>query len=365
MITPDELRRWAKAKLPDCIDAAMRGETVFPLEHTRFGRADRAASTAEIDAQVRALIGEAAEVVSDELPALARARQLRRGYSVRFVVHRLRGHGGEQALPNRVWFETWEDFLAFTGETARWSALQNDIEKIATAGSVFGDWAREHARDLRARLKVGEGAALAEALTALHAKPQPGCFAREIALPGISGKFIEENLGLIADILRATGSPAWRDGGSLHDQLGLRQTSRLLRVMILDGARCDYGVPIARFDRLPTGMGRVLIVENLRTFLTLPTLPEVLAIFGEGNAVQTLAGLDWLAGVPMLYWGDLDPTGFDILARLRAKHPHLRSLLMDEETRELYCSLLSPAFQVRFPSFEILNESERKAADWQ
>ncbi|EIP99294.1 hypothetical protein OpiT1DRAFT_03808 [Opitutaceae bacterium TAV1] len=339
----------------------MRGESIFPLEHTRFGRADRSAATADIDTQVRALLEDAVEVVSPSLTELARPRR-GHGYSVDLAVHRLRGHGGEQALPNRVWFETAEDFLMFIGETERWHSLLADVAAISTAGPAFAEWAGKHARELRTRLKAGEGAALGAALGALHAKPHPGCFARELPLPGVSGKFIEENLALLADILREIGSSAWREGGSLHEQLGLRQTSRLLRLMDLNGSQLDYGLPLNRFIDLPPGVERMLIVENLRTFLTLPRLPGTLALFGEGHAVQTLSSHRWFAHVPITYWGDLDPTGFDILGRLRRVHPHVRSAMMDMATLTAHSSLLTKAAPVENPVFETLAPEESVAA---
>jgi hypothetical protein len=361
MVTPDELRRWARGKLPDFVDAAIHAQSIFPLDHTRFGRVDRTTPTIEIDTQVRALLNEATEVICPELPAIEKPRQ-GLGYSIALSVHRLRQHGGAQPLPSRVWFETADDFLHFIGETERWHILRSDIASIAVAGTEFSTWATTNARALRTRLVAGSGPALAAALTALHNRPHPGCFAREIPLPGVSGKFIEENLALLADILRAIGSPAWREGETIHAQLGLKQTSRLLRLMSLNGDQLDYGVPLNRFIALPAGTERMLIVENLRTFLTLPRLPGTLALFGEGHAVQTLASHHWFAHVPITYWGDLDPTGFDILGRLRRVHSHVRSAMMDTATLATHRNLLSKAAPVENPAFETLTREENGAA---
>jgi hypothetical protein len=40
----------------------------------------------------------------------------------------------------------------------------------------------------------------------------------------------------------------------------------------------------------------------------------------------------WLRECEVLYWGDIDTHGFRILDQLRAVHPHVESVLMDEET---------------------------------
>ena len=145
------------------------------------------------------------------------------------------------------------------------------------------DWIRANAPQVLSKMTPGDGRALGLAFTALHRNPLPGIYAREIPLEAVSGKFIEENLPLIALLLQHTGSPAWRPAESLHDQVGLRQVPRLVRVMILDGKRNDYGIPIDRFRR-PADVLNVLVVENLRSFVTLPDLPSTLAIFGEGRA---------------------------------------------------------------------------------
>jgi len=63
----------------------------------------------------------------------------------------------------------------------------------------------------------------------------------------------------------------------------------------------------------------VVVIENKTTFLTFPALlPGWLAIFGNGNSITVCGRLEWLKGRRLLYWGDLDPAGLQILSRLRA-----------------------------------------------
>jgi hypothetical protein len=45
-----------------------------------------------------------------------------------------------------------------------------------------------------------------------------------------------------------------------------------------------------------------------------------------------LEPLGWLAGIDVVYWGDIDTHGFAILDRLRQHLPHARSMLMDRAT---------------------------------
>lgn len=362
MLTPDGVRRWAKGRLPEVVQSSFSGAALFPLDVSRFGRADKGDAAAEIDQEVRQLIEGSVEVVSESLPAANRPRK-GLGYSVRMELRRMRAHG-EQPLPQRVWFEAREDYLEFLGLRQRWREFMADMEAAEAAAPQFGQWLRANSRVVWSRLTPRNGRALGMALAAFDRNPLPNCFAREIALPGVSGKFIEDAVDLITDVLRENASKAWRAGADCHEQLALRKTSRLLRLLVLDGKRMDYGLPQDRFTALPGGCRIVLVVENLRTFLCLPELPGVLAIYGEGRAAQTLGSVPLLAVVPLLYWGDVDPNGFGILNALRGQYPQTRSVMMDDASLFQNAELVSPAARLAAPAFENLTAAERAAADF-
>jgi hypothetical protein len=73
-------------------------------------------------------------------------------------------------------------------------------------------------------------------------------------------------------------------------------------------------------------------VENDISYLALPDRPETVAIFGSGFALGSVAGLEWLPGKIITYWGDIDTYGFVILNRLRARYPQVQSILMEAAT---------------------------------
>jgi hypothetical protein len=77
---------------------------------------------------------------------------------------------------------------------------------------------------------------------------------------------------------------------------------------------------------------RVNLVENEITYLAFPLTEGAMVIFGAGYAVPVLEPLGWLAGVDLVYWGDIDTHGFAIRDRLRRRFPHARSMLMDRGT---------------------------------
>jgi hypothetical protein len=55
-------------------------------------------------------------------------------------------------------------------------------------------------------------------------------------------------------------------------------------------------------------------------------------LFGAGYGFDMLAHADWLTHRQLIYWGDIDTHGYAILDQLRARLPHVTSLLMDMPT---------------------------------
>jgi hypothetical protein len=89
---------------------------------------------------------------------------------------------------------------------------------------------------------------------------------------------------------------------------------------------------VEEFAAPPPGVARVYVVENEITYLAFPLPADAIVTFGGGYAVRVIESLGWLAGLDLVYWGDLDTHGFAILNRLRQSFPHARSMLMDRAT---------------------------------
>ncbi|MET3172406.1 UNVERIFIED_ORG: hypothetical protein ABIB52_000230 [Arthrobacter sp. UYCu721] len=102
--------------------------------------------------------------------------------------------------------------------------------------------------------------------------------------------------------------------------------------MPLLGQARDLTVTAEAFSTLSLPVSRVLITENLVNFLALPDRPGTLALYGGGYGFTSLRDAGWLRDCEVLDWGDLDTHGFRILDQLRAVHPHVVSVLMDEAT---------------------------------
>ena len=97
----------------------------------------------------------------------------------------------------------------------------------------------------------------------------------------------------------------------------------------------DIAIPINQFETLNLPIKKVLIVENkttLYTTLTLPKMDKTIAIFGSGYSVHNLKNVRWFGNLELLYWGDIDVQGFEILSQFKGYFPQTKSVLMDKQT---------------------------------
>ena len=166
---------------------------------------------------------------------------------------------------------------------------------------------------------------------------------REVACTGMHSKFLEQNRGLLSPIFAALGVSGNADAKGWAGKLGfIDDETALFELRDLDGALLPYphfALPASSLVASPlrgsisSQLIGVVIVENAATFRALPPVPGVIAIFGRGDAVRMLAAAAWLAERPLLYAGDLDQAGFQMVAALRRGGlSHLETAFMDAET---------------------------------
>ena len=123
----------------------------------------------------------------------------------------------------------------------------------------------------------------------------------------------------------------------------------------------DLAAPVEQIAALPLRPRLVIVSENLESMLALPDWDGVVAVHGSGYAVSVIERIDWLRGVPVLYWGDLDSHGFAILHRLRTHLPAVTSVLMDEETLVAHRDLWVREEKPHRGAFDTLTGQEARA----
>jgi hypothetical protein len=271
---------------------------------------------------------------------------------------------GTNRLPAAAVFASAEDEIAFVGmakDAARFVELAKRLSLLHTS---FKAWALK--RPLRL-LELGTDALTAgDVALWLRDNPEPGIYVRQLSLPGVHTKFIETHRKVIGELseelhaepaveadtgddeplidmpaapgsllgLTAAGSSAAR----FATRHGFLHPPELVRFRLLDpemplvGDARDLTVTAEAFGRLNLPVTTVIVTENLVNFLALPERPGTLAIYGGGYGFSSLRDAGWLRDCEVLYWGDLDTHGFRILDQIRAAHPHVVSVLMDEAT---------------------------------
>lgn len=78
------------------------------------------------------------------------------------------------------------------------------------------------------------------------------------------------------------------------------------------------------------------IVENKVNFLTFPPVAKSIVIWGKGYGVASIKDSELLKSTELIYWGDLDAQGFEILSQFRSYFARVKSLLMDKATFDKY-----------------------------
>lgn len=276
----------------------------------------------------------------------------------------LEGNGGDYRIvwrtvnhrqlgANRVPAEVWVDSLE---QAARLIGRRRDVARFAELVDLTArrlpsllPWLAK--RPLRALALAEAWVRLLDVVAWLHANPRPEIFLRQVDLPGVHSKFIEEHRSTLSELLDLTLQPSAID--SVHSgvhgfcrRYGFRDKPKRVRLRILDPACAvaglseqDMTITEHAFANFLIPVRRVFVTENETNFLALPATERALVVFGAGYGFDVLEQARWLHACEVYYWGDIDTHGFAILDQFRSLFPRAHSLLMDRETLLAYRGL--------------------------
>ena len=178
--------------------------------------------------------------------------------------------------------------------------------------------------------------------------PRPNIYLRELSIPGVDTKFVEQNKRVVdvfltelldencyeKDVTKLTHY-------GFEKKYHLKYPLPLVRFRILDDthkicALSDISVTIEEFKTLEIQVRNVFIVENKKTMLSFIDVKDSIVIFGGGYGVEVLKNVRWLRDKKIFYWGDIDSDGFAILSMLRGYFPDIKSIFMDKKTIEKF-----------------------------
>ncbi|MBN1928896.1 MAG: hypothetical protein JW764_05090 [Chlorobiaceae bacterium] len=326
--TPAEIRAqvlklWNRGAL---LSAMVTGETLFPLRLTLKGPNSRQLS--DHFTEVRDWI--------TQLTAAAGPYRI----AWRTVNHRVLG---SNEIPSELWIDSMDDALALIGKRRDAETFAGVIELTRKREPALLPWLSK--RPLRALELAEAWPDLLRLVEWLRNHPRPGIYLRQIDLPGVHTKFIEQHRSTLSELFDLALPPELIDAeatgiANFCQRYGFRDKPLRVRFRLLDpeltllpgGGENDITLTQADFARLDLPVETVFITENEINFLAFPSVPRAMVIFGAGYGFQNLARIDWLRSRELRYWGDIDTHGLAILNQFREHFPHATSLLMDKET---------------------------------
>jgi hypothetical protein len=241
-------------------------------------------------------------------------------------------HFGTNSIPCRAWLDDYDQTWALLKTDPEVHRLSELIE--AARGTRLIPWLIGH--PMRA-LRLGEAwDKLLATVRWIEEHQTPGMYLRQVDVPGVDTKFIERHKGVLAELLDAQLDPSRVDAAApdFAVRYGFLRKPGYVRFRVSRGFHgfSELSVRTSEFTAAPEGISRAYVIENEITYLSFPVPAAAMVILGGGYAVPVLEPLGWLAGLDVVYWGDIDTHGFAILNRLRHHLPHARSMLMDRAT---------------------------------
>lgn len=251
---------------------------------------------------------------------------------------------GRQWLPVAVEFADMAALARFLGQTQAWRGFCRESERLLAVFPALSTWLLDNPAQLEKQ--AGHWPALIAVCHHLCAHPRPACYLRQLDIPGIDTKFIEQHRSILKSLLdqllpeQAIDQTVTGLGNhGFERRFGLRYEEPQIRFRLLDpqlmaefAGASDITLTWRDVAKLDLLVDRVFITENKINGLAFPAARNALVIFGLGYGVPLLKEIPWLSACQIHYWGDIDSHGFAMLSQLRGYFPRARSLLMDEAT---------------------------------
>jgi hypothetical protein len=262
------------------------------------------------------------------------------GYSLDFQIVKTK-YLGTQDLPTSIYFDNEYDFLKFLSKENEVNSFKSNIEIILREFPVLKDWIIKNPKKVIDN--SNEWQSILQVCQYFKQNPKPNLYVRELPIK-VHTKFIERNKSIIRELLDVLiYEHANTEEKEFEKRFYLRYTEPQIRFKVLDKTISDrffsgiddIAIPVSQFEKLNLPIGKVLVVENkttLYTTLTLPKMDDTIAIFGSGFSVFNLKNVLWFDNLKLLYWGDIDVQGFEILSQFRSYFPQTQSILMDKQT---------------------------------
>lgn len=326
MITANEIKKKAERKYIEYLRDVARGIDFACIEIP----CDKKASTTMAEYQ---------EELEDILSLSKEVKGY--GYTIEWKTVKTKNLG-EQDLPTRILFESASDYERFLQKVGEVAQFRKDVLLITQQYPTLISWVEKNPK------KVVENSSnwsdILKVLNYFSSNPCPQLYIRELPIE-VHTKFIERNKAVISELLEIViADNVCSDEKDFEKKFGLHYDEPILRMRVLDTSLIptlfsgvdDISMPLSRFLKLSLPFSKVFVVENKINFLTFPPIADSIVIWGQGYGVSSMRNSNLLKSAELIYWGDLDAQGFEILSQFRGYFPHAKSFLMDRSTFEKY-----------------------------
>lgn len=325
MITPSKIYTKADQKYIPYLQALAQGEPFIRIEITG-DKTYTKTSLSEFEKEILSITSQSKEKNGF-------------GYTIDFQTVKTK-YLGTQDLPAAIYFDTEYDFLKYLGKTNEAELFRTDSHKISASFPALTEWIAQ--KPSKVVQNQGKWDNILRVCDYFVANPAPNMYIRELPI-AVHTKFVEQNQSIIRELLDILiADTINQEETQFEKRFNLKYSQPQIRFKILDtelsnqyfSGLTDMAIPVNDFEQLTLPVERVIIVENkttLYTALTLPAMLRTIAVFGSGYGVSNLRNATWLTNTTILYWGDIDVQGFEILSQFRSHFPHTQSILMDQQ----------------------------------
>ena len=237
---------------------------------------------------------------------------------------------GRQWLPAAVEFADMAALARFVGQAQAWRSFCVESERLLGAFPALQAWLLDNPTQLEKQ--AGHWPELIAVCRHLCAHPRPDCYLRQLDIPGVDTKFIEQHRSILKSLLdqllpeqAIDQSVTGLGDHGFERRFGLRYEEPQIRFRLLDSqlaaefaGASDITLTVRDFAQLDLLVDRLFITENKINGLTFPGVRNGVVIFGLGYGVQLLKAVPWLGTCQIHYWGDIDSHGFAMLSQLRS-----------------------------------------------
>ena len=330
MISPEEIKVKAGKKYFSFLQSWMEGKPFEKLV-IRGDKTYAKASLSEFEKEILLLISQS---------------RIKKGYGYTLAFQQVKTkYLGTQDLPTAIYFDTEQDLLKYLSKEKEVILFKENQEKIISTFPILKEWTIQNPSKIIQH--PAEWDNLLKVCQYFKQTPVPNLYIRELPV-GVHTKFIERNQSILGELLdNLIPEYVNHQEKTFEKRFNLKTSEKLVRFKILDkeisrvffSGIDDIAIPVSQFEKLNLPVKKVIIVENkttLYTTLTLPKMDKAIAIFGSGYSVSHLKQALWLKNIELLYWGDIDVQGFEILSQFRGYFPQTKSILMDKATFDIY-----------------------------